>query len=444
MTEYIEHEIELPLNTCYDIPEYKLVDYCSVFLAICPETGRWLVLSDPNECKALACLAEHLSIEDSINVCGEESVFSVVTKIESRRFYSTEVRTLENFETMQIYLTNSCNLRCPHCYMNSGSPIHGELTTAEVLSLCSEFKKIGGLYVTLTGGEVTMRKDLKDLLKGIAEVGLRIHILSNGTQWNKDILDLIPNLPIERIQISLDGYDEASNALIRGKGNFQRALRTIDVLVKSGVYTVVVATPWYKELKLHKQDYINFAKSLVSKYADFSNFCFNFSYELLEGRELNGKDVLSNNQDYLRIMRDISEQVYPGSQVSSFAEDHRGGLIFNNCGYGRINVAADGEIFPCSRISDVCSCGNIRNDAFSEIIMRLKNLRKLSQVDNLSPCSACELKYICGGGCRVDHFPGLRSANYCNIPTSSSRACDSKVKSYFYDLMIASQELLNE
>ncbi len=65
----------------------------------------------------------------------------------------------EDFKHLHLYLTNSCNLRCPHCYMFSGSANFNELTTIEILKLLSDFKEVGGRNVSFSGGEPTMRSD---------------------------------------------------------------------------------------------------------------------------------------------------------------------------------------------------------------------------------------------------------------------------------------------
>jgi sulfatase maturation enzyme AslB (radical SAM superfamily) len=61
----------------------------------------------------------------------------------------------------------------------------------------------------------------------------------------------------------------------------------------------------------------------------------------------------------------------------------------------------------------------------------------------LSPCKDCELRYICGGGCRIDEFPDLvnrDSFENIDFDKISQRECDSKVKDKFYDMLIRSNK----
>ena len=48
---------------------------------------------------------------------------------------------------------------------------------------------------------------------------------------------------VTRVQISIDGYDETSNALVRGNGNFERAMRSVDILVNHSMNVDIGITP---------------------------------------------------------------------------------------------------------------------------------------------------------------------------------------------------------
>ena len=57
------------------------------------------------------------------------------------------------------------------------------------------------------------------------------------------------------------------------------------------------------------------------------------------------------------------------------------------------------------------------------------------------PCCDCDLKYICGGGCRVDRFKQLtRVENLFNITETPTRVCLDGNKDYYYNLMIKTND----
>lgn len=440
-----DKEVEIDENKIYKMPEFTIKEYQKQYLVIVPDTGVWIVLRTDEELNVFNHLAAGHSIRNTLNQFDEEKVIDVLIQIEAKGF--TDIRTIniDNAETMQIYLTNACNLRCKHCYMYAEKTLGNELSFDEVIEICKRFKEVGGKYVTLTGGEVSIREDFPELLQRISKIGLGIHILSNGVRWSDELIEIVAALNVERVQISLDGYDERTNAEIRGKGSFEKAIATIDKLVKKDVNVYVAVTPLYSIIKNNKQKYIDFAKGLVEKYKG-NNFLINFSFELIEGRNLVNSDIIKYNEEYMKIMSEICEAVYPGSELESFVLNHDERKIFNNCGYGRINISSTGEVYFCSRVTEVKKYANIRTDSFDEIIKIMNRIREIADITKLNPCKSCELKYICGGGCRVDYFRPLTQIEDIFaedvINSIGSRKCDKKNKEYLYRMMIESNERL--
>lgn len=74
-----------------------------------------------------------------------------------------------------------CNLRCKYCdsmYAVEGSD-YTEMTPKEVMEKVQSFNT---KYITLTGGEPLIHKDVKVLLKMLDDSGFEINIETNGTQ----------------------------------------------------------------------------------------------------------------------------------------------------------------------------------------------------------------------------------------------------------------------
>lgn len=51
--------------------------------------------------------------------------------------------------------------------------------------------------------------------------------------------------------------------------------------------------------------------------------------------------------------------------------------------------------------------GNIKNTPLIKFIEEGKSIFRKSSVDNITECSECYLRYICGGGCRLDDFENI-------------------------------------
>lgn len=120
------------------------------------------------------------------------------------------------------------------------------------------------------------------------------------------------------------------------------------------------------------------------------------------------------------------------------------GDLFDTCGYGGLNVTANGDFYFCDRIPDMKKpYGNIREIEFSEIYKLMLCAERVGRIDNFKPCKDCEIRYICGGGCRISEFKGFSNIdNVENVDFSKieARVCDDKTKQHYYKLMVDNNE----
>lgn len=119
----------------------------------------------------------------------------------------------------------------------------------------------------------------------------------------------------------------------------------------------------------------------------------------------------------------------------------------DNCMFGVYSIAANGDVFFCSRVSSLAPIGNIRTMKFDRIKELSEIAEEKSNIKNLKPCNQCDLIYICGGGCRVDYFPDLtKSKDIENLDMENvrPRKCTDKEKLYYYNMMIKANELISK
>ena len=64
-------------------------------------------------------------------------------------------------------VTMACNMRCKHCGSSCSNALPGELSTFEALRFIDMCKDIGIQWISLSGGEPFVRKDLLYLIKRI-------------------------------------------------------------------------------------------------------------------------------------------------------------------------------------------------------------------------------------------------------------------------------------
>lgn len=440
------------LDKRYSLPnDVKVVQHNGVFLVISPSCANYIVLHNQNQVELFFLLYE-LEIKEAIMrkdelELSEDDILNVITQIEAKHFCDIPACEVRGLFQMHLYLTNACNLRCPHCYMFSGKPYADELSFDEICTLLESFKHYGGVFLILSGGEVTVRQDFPDIVKFGHKIGLNINVMTNGTLWTKDMIENLAPY-ISSVQISIDGYNEETNSKVRGIGSFQKSIEALDRFLGLGISTTVAITPWFNEnLKGQIDRYIQFRKELEYKYQD-KKINIKFSGDLMSGRLINADQ--STRANYAAIMKRImyAEQ-YDTMERDIFVCNQRQKTINRNwCTYGHLTVTATGDLYFCGKISECKPFGNLRKMSHKQIMELCTKVREISQIDKLTPCRDCELRYICGGDCRIKYFPFLRDGgNMVNNDSSDkslqiNRVCTHAQKSYWYDLMLEANEYL--
>ena len=100
-------------------------------------------------------------------------------------------------QNVQIQITEKCNLKCRHCYVNNRSiETAVSFMSADVLNkIIKECVELGVFVITLTGGEPFMHPNLWDIIKKIKEYGILVNVQTNGTLINeRNIIKIKDNI----------------------------------------------------------------------------------------------------------------------------------------------------------------------------------------------------------------------------------------------------------
>ncbi len=136
-----------------------------------------------------------------------------------------------------IELTERCNLRCVHCYINQPVEDIGrqarELTFFEWDRLLGEIADEGCLWLLLTGGEIFVRPDALRIYETAKRKGLLITLFTNGTTITQRIADFLAEWPPTAIEITIYGATERTfEAVTRTPGSYRNFLQGIERLVE--------------------------------------------------------------------------------------------------------------------------------------------------------------------------------------------------------------------
>ena len=80
--------------------------------------------------------------------------------------------------SVHLDITYRCNERCVHCYLDHDD--HGEMTTAEIKEILNQLSEAGVFFLTLSGGEVLMRRDFFDIVEHARRLLFNVKVKTNG------------------------------------------------------------------------------------------------------------------------------------------------------------------------------------------------------------------------------------------------------------------------
>lgn len=135
---------------------------------------------------------------------------------------------------VSLELTHHCNFRCHHCYIPDFSA-PDLLTTERVLRLLEELAEMGTLFLTLTGGEMFLRRDWLPIASHARRLGFKLRLFSNASLITDAVADAIAALPAA-VEVSLYSMDaEIFERITQRQGSFARTIAGIERLRGRGV-----------------------------------------------------------------------------------------------------------------------------------------------------------------------------------------------------------------
>lgn len=417
-------------NSILDIP--KILDFIPLneeVLVVAPECGNFIGLFNPSQVEIFKSLQVY-SINEVEKIANNPKDFNfVVAQILDREFFNTPLKMSDKYDTAQLYLTNACNLSCPHCYMSSGKANVNELDKNQWHHILNNLASHGTKEVIFSGGEILLHKDCLNIIKYAKNLGLVVRLKSNGVLWTKAMIEDIAPF-IDDIQISIDGINEEMNAKVRGKSNFAKALSSVDYFIKCGVKVIIATTPTYENIKEIESGFVEFASNLADKYGE--NIQFIVSQKMLGGRGIAMKFDEQAKQ-YAKSADSIMNRIYPNYKLKNLAIDIERKERVRNCGYGNLTIASNGNIYLCNRVDELYPFATIK-EGLAEVLSKAKGFNQKTSVDYINPCKTCSIRYICGGGCRIDEytFKGRQDL----IADNLTKECSNDFRTGFYKSLL--------
>jgi MoaA/NifB/PqqE/SkfB family radical SAM enzyme len=266
--------------------------------------------------------------------------------------------TTNGLTFLWIELTARCNLRCIHCYAESGPNITtaDPLTTAEHVSLLDSARSLGCRAVQFIGGEPTLVPSLPRLIERSRSKSFDyVEVFTNATRISGELLSCFVHNRVS-VATSFYSYDSSiHDAITQRAYSHEQTVRTLRRLVDAGL-DVRVGIIVMEQNRAGVEQTKEFLRSLgISKI---------------------GTDRIRSFGRGDALMADVG-----GPAISE---------LCGRCWEGRLAVAPDGVVSPCI-MARAWPIGSIRERTLEALVEshELAEIRKRIFNEHFSPGYDC-------------------------------------------------------
>jgi radical SAM protein with 4Fe4S-binding SPASM domain len=133
-------------------------------------------------------------------------------------------------------LLYQCDLDCEHCYLDDKAT-HNQ-PTAFWLDVVDQLGDMGVFRLTISGGELFVRKDAMAVIERASERGMVLEVKSHGGTITKEMAQALAPLNIASVDVSYYSHRaEIHDTITRRPGSHAATRAGIAVLVEAGVST---------------------------------------------------------------------------------------------------------------------------------------------------------------------------------------------------------------
>lgn len=291
-----------------------------------------------------------------------------------------------------LHVTHHCNLNCIGCYSAvDARNTRQDLTLDELRRVIDALAEAGCKHLVISGGEPFLRSDLPEILAYVRERGIdSVDVLTNGTAVTAEKLAAIAPY-VSRVSVSFDGPSAEAAPVIRREPLFDRLVAAVNLVREAGIQPHIIPTAHGGNID-HLGEYMALAESLGAT--------MNFSLLSAPAGNEELRAVIPDDEALERLAQMTLAMGKNG--VPMLADTPVSTSLTTTCGCGAgcgmVSVSADGEVFPCHMLHDEAfSLGSLVDDPDC----LAKRHAPAPRVQELPGCADCEIRYLCGGGCRA-------------------------------------------
>ncbi len=282
-------------------------------------------------------------------------------------------------------LTYQCNLRCIHCYVISENL--SELDTSEIKNVLKQLAEAGVLYLTLSGGEILIRRDFFEIAFYARELNFALRLLTNGTMIDEEVADQISLLHPELVAISIYSMNhKVHDKITRCNGSFEKSILALKMLKERGVNLKISSVIMKSNIEDWQSIY-QFSKDLGAR--------FQTDYRIAPKSD-GDKYPLKFQIEEMYLPSLLANPVFITEDQFGLSEPHTHIFDIIPCGAGHMScyISPYGDVYPCVQLP--IKCGNLKQKSFAEIWKKSSELLRVRSL-NISqlPFSKCEFFDYC-------------------------------------------------
>jgi AdoMet-dependent heme synthase len=290
---------------------------------------------------------------------------------------------------VQLDITYRCNERCVHCYLDHHD--HGEMTSSEILRLIDEMADAGVLTLTLSGGEIFLRKDLFEIVEHARRLTFCVKLKTNALLIGEREAARLRDLAVQEIQVSIYSHrPEVHDAITLVPGSLNRSLTAIRFL-KAQDLKVVMANVLMRQ---NMSDY-----AAVKDLAEEIGVEFTLDPTITPMMD-GDRSILSLGAD-ADTLRDVFRDSAVVGDVDEFcaipSDTGEANLDSRPCSAGHTTcyVSPYGDVFPCVQFP--LPTGNVRRERFVDIWRHSSEMNEVRSIrlKDLPTCSSCSHAGAC-------------------------------------------------
>jgi SynChlorMet cassette radical SAM/SPASM protein ScmF len=322
---------------------------------------------------------------------------------------------------LYFYLTDTCNLRCRHCWIEPHHPSKDKpipvIERDLFVSILDQAEPLGTRGVKLTGGEPLLHPQIDDFLDIIRQRHLCLTVETNGTLCTAPLAKRIAACEGAFVAVSLDAAEAETHDWIRGKeGSFTEAIAGIKNLVTVGLHPQIIMTLMQRN-KGQLQAVVHLAESLGA-----GSVKFNILQPTARGKQMHAAGETLDIQELILLGKWVDEELSLSTTLSLCFHQPPSfrslGKMFSattgdgchSCGILRIlGVLADGSYALCGIGATVPEMvfGHAAGTSLKEVWLDspiLKQIRSGLPEQLQGICAECVMKQVCMGSCVAQNY----------------------------------------